>query len=62
MVDKMLSQNLLDILVCPACKGELQIADSGEELLCPACCLGFPVRNGIPVMLVDQATRRCDRR
>lgn len=51
----MLSQELLDILACPACKGEITPLEDGHFLLCRRCRLRYPVRNGIPVMLVDEA-------
>lgn len=57
-----LSPQLLAILVCPKCKGALTYRDAdqgdqgGEVLDCPACKLRYPVRDGIPVMLVDEAT------
>jgi hypothetical protein len=51
----MLSPDLLNILVCPVCKGELLVADGEQKLLCRSCGLVFPIRNGIPVMLADQA-------
>jgi uncharacterized protein YbaR (Trm112 family) len=44
---------LLDLLVCPQCHGELRREEEG--LACPACALVYPVEDGIPVMLVDQA-------
>ncbi|WP_396268230.1 Trm112 family protein [Ideonella sp.] len=50
---------LLGILVCPLCKGPLTLqrdeAGRPHELICPADRLGFPVRNGIPVMLEGEA-------
>ena len=50
---------LLEILVCPKCKGELAVrrAGDGEEqsLDCVACKLAYPVEDGIPVMLVEEA-------
>lgn len=54
----MLLQNLLDILACPSCNGELQTNALQNELYCPSCALVFPVRDGIPVLLIDQATER----
>ncbi len=51
-----LSPDLLEILVCPRCKGPLTYDASAERLVCPACSLAYPVRDGIPVMLVDEAT------
>lgn len=53
----MLSNDLLNILVCPVCKGELHLAEGKQKLQCQPCGLEFPVKNGIPVMLVDQAER-----
>ena len=50
-----LSQELLDIIVCPDCHGALQQADG--ELVCTACGLAYPVTDGIPVLLVDEARR-----
>jgi uncharacterized protein len=51
----MLDKQLLEILVCPQCKGELEYRTSPEELVCPACRLRYEVREGIPIMLVDEA-------
>jgi uncharacterized protein YbaR (Trm112 family) len=50
-----LSQELLDILVCPQCKGTLLYQQSSNHLLCEACRLAYPVRDGIPVLLIDEA-------
>jgi uncharacterized protein len=50
-----LDPGLLDIIVCPDCHGELAV--TGEELVCQACGLAYPVRDGIPVLLVDEARR-----
>jgi uncharacterized protein len=49
-----LSEELLAILACPACKGALA-ADGEQALLCGACRLRFPVRDGIAVLLVEEA-------
>jgi hypothetical protein len=46
---------LLELLVCPLCKGRLYINASRTELICKGDRLGFPVRDGVPVMLEDQA-------
>jgi uncharacterized protein YbaR (Trm112 family) len=46
---------LLDLLVCPLCKGRLSVNASRTELICRGDRLGFPVRDGVPVMLEDQA-------
>jgi uncharacterized protein len=51
----MLDQRLLEILVCPQCKGELVYRAEENELVCAACRLRYEVRDGIPIMLVDEA-------
>lgn len=50
------SPQLLAILVCPKCKGELEYRVSEPSLVCHACKLRYPVRDGIPIMLIDEAT------
>jgi uncharacterized protein len=52
----MISQDLLDILVCPACKKPLlHRKEPGESLKCTECHRVYPVRDNIPIMLVDEA-------
>ncbi|KGD62227.1 hypothetical protein T9A_00518 [Alcanivorax jadensis T9] len=51
----MIDTNLLDILVCPVSKAPLIYDDKAGELKCKASGLAYPVRDGIPVMLEDQA-------
>lgn len=46
---------LLDILVCPICKGPLDYLKDRQELVCKGDRLAFPIRDGIPVMLEDEA-------
>ena len=46
---------LLEILVCPVCKGPLEYRKPAAELICKACRLAYPIRDGIPVMLEDDA-------
>ena len=46
---------LYDILACPVCRGELALAGNEEGLACAACDKVFPIREGIPVLLVDEA-------
>ncbi len=48
---------LLDILVCPICKANLEYRKAERELVCKPCKLAFPVRDDIPIMLEDQARR-----
>ena len=50
-----LNQDLLDILVCPLCRGHLDPVDSEEGLKCAACALVYPVREDIPLMLTEEA-------
>ena len=51
-----LSEQLLEILVCPKCKGDLDYRPDESTLVCPACRLRYPVRDDIPIMLIDEAT------
>ncbi|WP_085314508.1 Trm112 family protein [Derxia lacustris] len=46
---------LLEILVCPICKGPLEHRRAEQELICPRDKLAFPIRDGIPVMLESEA-------
>jgi uncharacterized protein YbaR (Trm112 family) len=50
-----LDPKLMEIIVCPDCYG--QLAAEGEELVCQKCGLAYPVRDDIPVLLVDEARR-----
>ena len=51
-----LDPKLLAILVCPKCKGTLTFREAEHALDCPACRLRYHVRDGIPVMLIDEAS------
>lgn len=50
-----MDKKLLDILACPICKSSLVYKKESQELICKADRLAFPVRDGIPVMLEDEA-------
>lgn len=50
-----MDKKLLDILVCPLCKGKLVYRKEADELICKVDRLAFPIRDGIPVMLVEEA-------
>jgi uncharacterized protein len=52
-----LNPALLEIIVCPDCHGKLAVDDAAQELVCTACGLAYPVRDDIPVLLVDEARR-----
>lgn len=51
----MLAKELLDILVCPQCKGDLAYDVDRQKLHCPACRLSYPIQDDIPIMLVEEA-------
>ncbi len=51
-----LSPQLLEILVCPKCKGAIDYRETEEVLVCPVCRLRYAVRDDIPIMLIDDAT------
>ncbi len=46
---------LLEMLACPACRGEIRLLEGGQSLECGRCGRVYPVRDGIPIMLVDEA-------
>lgn len=52
-----LSPELIAILVCPQCLGELEVDPAETGLSCHICKLRYPVRDGIPVMLADEALK-----
>ena len=47
----MIDKELLDILACPACKGDVKL--DAEKIVCTKCGLRYPIKDGIPVMLID---------
>jgi uncharacterized protein YbaR (Trm112 family) len=51
---------LLDILVCPICKGPLEYAKKEQELICHGDKLAFPIRDGIPIMWAEDARTLTD--
>ena len=51
-----ISDDLLEILACPACKGRVELKPDGSALKCVECRRVYPIRDDIPVMLVDEAT------
>lgn len=50
-----LDKELLSILACPKCKTKVRITEDGGRLICDRCRLAYPVKDDIPVMLVDEA-------
>jgi uncharacterized protein YbaR (Trm112 family) len=49
------SKELLEILVCPKCKGEIHLNESEDGLVCEACQLLYEIRDDIPIMLIEEA-------
>ena len=52
-----LPKDLLEILVCPKCRGDLEYRREPEALLCHACHLAYRVDDGIPILLIDEASK-----
>ena len=52
----MISEELLKILVCPACKDKIKV--EGEKIVCTKCNRTYPVRNGIPIMLIEESENK----
>jgi uncharacterized protein len=52
-----LDEQLLALLVCPSCRGRLELAADGSVLACSGCGRRYPVRDGTPVLLVEEAER-----
>ncbi|MBI3077785.1 MAG: Trm112 family protein [Deltaproteobacteria bacterium] len=52
-----IDQELLEILACPKCKGAVRLTKEGDGLVCEACRLLYPIRDEIPIMLIDEAVR-----
>ncbi len=52
-----IKKELLEILACPKCKGDIELSEKGDYLLCKKCMLKYPIKDGIPVMLIDEAER-----
>ena len=56
----MIKKELLDILACPKCKGEVELNDTGDGLICRACRLVYEIKDDIPIMLIDEARPLAD--
>lgn len=52
-----LDKDLLDILACPKCKGDVKLTDSGDGLVCEKCKLLYEIKDDIPIMLIDEAKK-----
>ncbi|MGA1794353.1 MAG: Trm112 family protein [bacterium] len=52
-----IDQKLLEILACPKCKGDLVLTKEEDGLVCNACKLLYPIKDDIPIMLIDEAVK-----
>jgi uncharacterized protein YbaR (Trm112 family) len=52
-----ISKDLLEILACPKCKGDLRLNETGDGLICDRCRLLYEIRDDIPIMLIDEARK-----
>jgi len=50
-----INKELLDILACPKCKGDIRLDDGKQGLVCDHCKLVYEIRDDIPIMLIDEA-------
>ena len=50
-----IDKELLAILACPKCKGDIHLNEKGDGLICHHCKLMYPIKDDIPVMLIDEA-------
>ncbi len=50
------TQELIELMICPACHGQVQLKPDGSGIKCSACRRVYPIKDDIPAMLVDQAT------
>jgi uncharacterized protein YbaR (Trm112 family) len=50
-----ISPELLEILACPKCKGDIRLTDKGDGLICDKCRLVYEIKDDIPIMLIDEA-------
>jgi len=50
-----IKQELLDILACPKCKGDIRLNKAGDGLICDSCKLLYHIKDDIPIMLIDEA-------
>jgi len=52
-----IKKELLDILACPQCKGDIRLNEAGNGLICDRCKLLYHIKDDIPVMLIDEAEK-----
>jgi len=51
-----INRDLLEILACPKCKGDIRVNEKEDGLICDICKVLYPIKDDIPVMLIDEAT------
>lgn len=52
-----ISPELLEILACPQCKGDIHLNETEDGLICDNCSLMYPIKDDIPIMLIDEAIK-----
>ena len=52
-----ISKELLEILACPKCKGDIRLKEDESGFICDACKLMYPIKDDIPIMLIDEAIK-----
>jgi uncharacterized protein YbaR (Trm112 family) len=56
-INMAISKELLDILACPKCKGDIYLIEAGDGLICDKCKLLYEIKDYIPIMLIDEAKK-----
>jgi hypothetical protein len=57
MINMAISKELLDILACPQCKGDIYLTEREDGLICDQCKLLYEIKEDIPIMLIDEAKK-----
>jgi len=57
-----ISQELLDILACPKCKGDIYLNETKDGLICEKCLLIYEIKDNIPIMLIEEARPLTDKK
>jgi len=52
-----IKKEILEILACPKCKGDVRVSEDNRGIICDTCKLQYPIKNDIPVMLIDEARK-----
>lgn len=52
-----IGKSLLDVLACPECKGKVRVTSAEDAIVCDACHLAYPIKDDIPVMLIEEAVK-----